>query len=55
LRALTADGFVRLRGAREHHPKSVDFDIPRYALVVFGGVSGIAVDPILTADERVRH
>jgi excinuclease ABC subunit A len=42
----TADGaggaheFVRVRGAREHNPKSVDGDIPRDALVVFTGVSG---------------
>lgn len=34
------DGFVRIRGAREHNLKNVDLEIPRDALVVFTGVSG---------------
>jgi excinuclease ABC subunit A len=35
-----SDGFVRVRGAREHNLKDLSLEIPRNALVVFTGVSG---------------
>jgi excinuclease ABC subunit A len=34
------DGYVRIRGAREHNLKNVDLNIPRDGFVVFTGVSG---------------
>jgi excinuclease ABC subunit A len=35
-----SNGFVQVRGAREHNLKNVSLEIPRDALVVFTGVSG---------------
>jgi excinuclease ABC subunit A len=39
-KGLGTDGFIRVRGAREHNLQNVDLDIPRDALVVFSGISG---------------
>src|SRR4051794_32008445 len=38
--AQDRNGFVQVRGAREHNLKNVNLEIPRDALVVFTGISG---------------
>src|SRR6188768_3441128 len=35
-----SDGFVAVRGARQHNLRNVDVDIPRNALVALTGISG---------------
>jgi excinuclease ABC subunit A len=35
-----ADGFVRVRGARENNLRDVDVDVPRDSIVAFTGISG---------------
>jgi excinuclease ABC subunit A len=36
----TRQGFVHVKGAREHNLKNISLDIPRDAMVVFTGISG---------------
>jgi len=53
----THDGFIRVRGAREHNLKNVNLDIPRDKLVVITGVSGsgkssLAFDTIYAEGQR---
>ena len=52
-----AQGFIRIRGAREHNLRGVDVDIPRERLVVVTGVSGsgkssLAFDTLYAEGQR---
>ena len=51
------EGFIKIRGARQHNLKNVDLSVPRNQLVVFTGVSGsgkssLAFDTIFAEGQR---
>ncbi len=51
------DGFIKIRGARQHNLKNIDLDIPKNKLVVLTGVSGsgkssLAFDTIYAEGQR---
>jgi excinuclease ABC subunit A len=55
--AASSDGWIRIRGAREHNLKNVDIDLPRDQLVVITGLSGsgkssLAFDTLYAEGQR---
>lgn len=52
-----SEGFIRIRGAREHNLKDINLDIPRDKLIVMTGISGsgkssLAFDTIYAEGQR---
>ena len=56
---LQPDGFIRVRGAREHNLRDVDVDVPRDAFVAVAGVSGSGKSSLafgtLYAEAQLRY
>ncbi len=57
LNANSLEGFIKIRGARQHNLKNIDLEIPRNHFVVFTGVSGsgkssLAFDTIFAEGQR---
>ncbi len=51
------DGFIRIKGAREHNLRNIDVDIPKNKLIVISGISGsgkstLAFDTIYAEGRR---
>ncbi|MBU4194941.1 MAG: hypothetical protein KKF66_08105, partial [Actinobacteria bacterium] len=52
-----SDGFIKIRGAREHNLKDIRLDIPRNKMTVMTGISGsgkssLAFDTIYAEGQR---
>ncbi len=55
--ATTADGAIRIRGARQHNLKNIDLELPRHRFIVITGVSGsgkssLAFDTLYAEGQR---
>lgn len=53
----SGQGFIRIRGARQHNLKNIDLDLPRNRLIVFTGLSGsgkssLAFDTLFAEGQR---